>query len=104
MSKPSRLLNEDVQKEAELELLCKQCGLCCHNKVPLANGDYLIHPTNACQFLGPENRCRIYEKRFDVNPGCLSREEMISKDYVIPETCAYASIRKDYKPAKVVNE
>lgn len=101
----SRILNEVVNAEAEMELLCKRCGLCCHTKVWLLDGSgCLIHPSKKCEFLGDDNLCTVYHERFEKASHCLTREEMIAKDYVIPDSCPYSKIRPGYKPAKVVTQ
>jgi hypothetical protein len=49
--------------------------------------------------------CGIYKKRFKMNPsGCFTRNEMITKDFLLPEGCPYTRLRKGYKPARVVSE
>lgn len=98
------ILDQESERMAKLELLCHQCGLCCHNKVPLSNGTYLVHPTSTCPYLEKDNRCQIYQKRFEINPHCLTRDEMVGRDYVLPEGCPYTQLRKGYKPARVVDE
>ena len=98
----NRLLNEEVEKEAILEAMCNQCGLCCHTKVALSTGEMIIHPTDTCEFLTEDNKCSVYEKRFEVCEGCLNREQMIERDFVLPDSCPYSRIRPDYKTARVV--
>jgi uncharacterized cysteine cluster protein YcgN (CxxCxxCC family) len=91
------------KKEKELESLCRKCGLCCHVKVGLSDGSYLIHPTITCKYLTSNNECAVYDKRFECDSIiCFSREEMINKDYLIPEGCPYTKLRPGHKPAKAV--
>lgn len=104
MKSKSRILNEAVSREAELELLCSQCGLCCHLKVPLVDGSFGIHPTDTCEFLGEDNRCTVYENRFEKCSTCLTRDQMVAKDYILPEGCPYTRLREGYKASRVLTE
>jgi len=88
----------------EIESLCLQCGLCCHEKVKLSSGDVIINPTKKCKFLGEDKLCTIYESRFQLNPGCLNFKQMIAKDYILPDSCPYTKLRSDYVPAIVVTK
>lgn len=98
----SNILNENVHMDGALELICRQCGLCCHTKVRMSDGSYVIHPDNTCEHLGPDNKCRVYPDRFEKCNTCLSREEMVARDYVLPEGCPYTKLRPDYKTSRVV--
>ena len=98
---------EAVQKrqETELESLCRQCGLCCHITVGLSDGTYVLHPSIACKYLSPDNLCTVYEKRFRCDSKiCFTREEMISRDFILPEGCPYTALRKGYRPARIVTQ
>lgn len=91
------------QKELDLEALCKKCGICCHIKIGLADGSYVVHPTQTCKYLTDDNRCAVYYKRFKCDANiCFTRQEMIDKDYLLPEGCPYITLRPGYKPARVV--
>jgi uncharacterized protein len=90
------------KKDQELETLCKKCGLCCHVKVGLLDGNYVVHPTVPCKYLNTDKTCDVYDKRFTCDVKCFTREEMINKDYLLPEDCPYTKLREGYKPAKVV--
>lgn len=90
-------------KERELEALCKKCGICCHIKIGLADGSYVVHPAQTCKYLTDDNRCVVYDKRFKCDANiCFTRQEMIDKDYLLPEGCPYTKLRPGYKPARVV--
>ena len=87
------------------ESLCRRCGLCCHIKVGLSDGTYVLHPTATCKYLTPDNLCSIYGSRLkgeDVI--CFSREEMIEVDYRLPEGCPYTKMRPGYRPARIVSQ
>lgn len=94
----------NLLKRDDLEDLCTNCGLCCHNKVIFPNGDCVVHPTLTCEFLGPDRRCTVYSRRFLKCDTCLNRDEMVAKDFVLPEGCPYTKLRDGYKPARVVTE
>lgn len=101
----SRLPNhiKDSYSKAELESLCRQCGLCCHTKARLSDGSCVIHPTETCQYLGEDNKCTIYHERFKINPDCLALDKILAKDYVVPEGCPYAELKPGYKASRVVS-
>ena len=87
------------------ESLCRKCGLCCHIKVGLSDGTYILHPTATCKYLTPDNLCSIYGTRFKGDSViCFNREEMITKDYRLPEGCPYIKMRPGYKPARIVTQ
>lgn len=91
------------KKEKKYETLCRKCGLCCHVKIGLSDGNYVIHPTITCKYLTDDNKCVVYDRRFKCDVKCYTHEEMINKDYLLPEGCPYTAFRTGYKPAKVVS-
>jgi uncharacterized cysteine cluster protein YcgN (CxxCxxCC family) len=93
------------KKEKELESLCKKCGLCCHIRVGLSDGTYIVHPTAICKYLNEDNLCTNYHDRHnDKSVICFSREEMINKNYTLPEGCPYTKIKVGYKAARIVTQ
>jgi uncharacterized cysteine cluster protein YcgN (CxxCxxCC family) len=92
------------KQDSEWESLCKRCGACCHVKVGLSDGSYVVHPFIFCKHLTDNNLCVVYDRRFAVNEAkiCFSREEMISRDYILAEGCPYAKLRPGYKTAQLV--
>lgn len=88
------------------ENLCNQCptsirGKCCyflfwiidnnqiHRIVPLTK-----HP---CKYLNTKTgRCKIYKKRHEINPNCLTIKEMIISG-TIPKQCLYVKDNKEYQ-------
>ncbi len=92
------------KQETDLEALCRQCGLCCHIKVGLSDGTYVLHPFITCQYLSADNLCTVYEKRFLCDSKiCFTREEMIGRDFILPEGCPYTKLREGYRPARIVS-
>jgi len=93
------------KREKELESLCRKCGLCCHITVGLSDGTYVIHPTAVCKYLNEDNLCANYHERHnDKSVICFTREEMIEKDYTLPEGCPYTKMRAGYKAARIVTQ
>ena len=91
------------KQENELESLCRKCGLCCHVKVGLSDGSYVLHPFVTCKYLTVDNQCTVYDKRFLCDSKiCFTRKEMITKDFLLPEGCPYTALRQGYKPARIV--
>lgn len=93
-----------MANEADLESLCRQCGLCCHIKAGLLDGTFVVHPAVICKFQNEDGTCSVYHERFTLNPDCKSLREMIAQDYVLPEGCPYTFLRPGYKGATVVSE
>ena len=91
------------KQEDDIEALCRRCGLCCHVKVGLSDGSYVVHPFITCKYLSADNQCTVYEQRFSCDSAiCFSREEMINRDFLLPEGCPYTGLRIGYKPARIV--
>jgi uncharacterized cysteine cluster protein YcgN (CxxCxxCC family) len=91
------------KQEKEFESLCRRCGACCHVKVGLSDGNYIVHPYVVCKYLTHDNLCSVYDKRFiAVESKCFTREEMIRKDYILIDGCPYTNLRPGYKTAKRV--
>ena len=91
------------ERERALESLCRKSGLCCHIKVGLTDGGYVIHPTLACQYLKSNNLCAVYDKRYMYDAKlCFTREEIFDRDYMLPEGWPYTKFRQGYIPARIV--
>jgi hypothetical protein len=91
----------DPKVGADHEAKCERCGRCCYNKI-IYRGRLFYTPF-PCKHLDEQTRlCRVYERRHQVNPDCLSVEEGL-KLGVFPADCPYAQRVPDYK-APVVNQ
>ena len=56
----------------------------------------MVSLDDPCQHLDPDTHlCIVYERRFEVNPGCLSVAKGIHMR-VFPEDCPYVADRRDY--------
>jgi uncharacterized cysteine cluster protein YcgN (CxxCxxCC family) len=93
-------------RERETESLCRRCGACCHIKIGLSDGSYVVHPYVSCKYLSNDNLCAVYERRDTaiLDKLCFTREEMINKDYILVEGCPYLKLRPGYKPARLVTK
>ena len=79
------------------EAMCTQCGKCCTEKVELDGQVYISK--KYCRFLDTETKkCRVYEERFEAEPGCMTVDEGI-KVGVFPSDCPYIEDIEGYKPA-----
>jgi uncharacterized cysteine cluster protein YcgN (CxxCxxCC family) len=94
-----------LEKEKELESMCRKCGWCCHIRIRLSDGSCVVHPTATCKYLGIDNKCMNYHGRHD-DPSvvCFNRDEMIRRDYILPEDCPYTKLRIGYKGARKVTQ
>ena len=78
--------------------LCERCGRCCCVKFYL--DDELVYTPWFCHFYDPETHlCTVYERRFEVNPHCLTVEEGIAAG-VFPADCPYVRDRPGYRPPR----
>jgi len=94
-----------IKNEDKFESFCRKCGWCCHIKVGLSDGTYVIHPTETCKYLSLDNLCTNYIERLnDASVVCFSRQEMINRDYRLPEECPYTKLRTGYKAARIVTQ
>jgi uncharacterized cysteine cluster protein YcgN (CxxCxxCC family) len=76
--------------------LCRKCGRCCYAKLRIE--DELVYTTVPCPHLDEKTRlCRVYERRFETNPGCLPVEEGIRLG-VFPADCPHVADVEGYKP------
>ncbi len=82
--------------DAEHAAKCLRCGRCCYAKV-IVDGR-VIYTDVPCQYLDMETKlCRIYERRFELNPKCLTVEEGI-KMQIFPGDCPYVRGIPNYRP------
>lgn len=81
--------NQDIDKE-RWEGLCEQCGLCCFEKIEDEEGRIFFTST-PCRYLDiSTRRCRIYKKRFKVNPECVElTPELVKELKWLHRGCGY---------------
>jgi uncharacterized cysteine cluster protein YcgN (CxxCxxCC family) len=81
--------------EADRDALCRRCGRCCCRKFVLR--DIVYHTPFYCQYFDPATRlCTVYQRRFEVNPNCLTVERSLERG-VFPADCPYVAGRDDYQ-------
>ncbi len=76
----------------EWEALCDGCGKCCLNKLEDADTGEVAFTRISCRLLDGETcRCMDYANRKSIVPECvvLTRGNLDSIAYWMPETCAY---------------
>ncbi|MCB9833442.1 MAG: hypothetical protein H6807_13310 [Planctomycetes bacterium] len=79
------------------EALCRRCGKCCTEKVEVDGKIYITK--KYCRFLDPETKlCRVYENRFEAEPGCVDVPAGI-KMGVFPADCPYVADIRKYQAA-----
>jgi hypothetical protein len=70
---------------SEWEAKCKQCGLCCHEKIQIGNTVHLLF--SACKYL-VGGKCSVYDKRFQVKPDCIKlTPENVKRLGWLPSEC-----------------
>lgn len=92
--------------DTEWEGRCRQCGLCCFEKIEDERGNILYTQT-PCRYLDVVSRqCAIYERRFSINPICIKlTPDLVSTLRWLPSDCGYRnpneeSIKKSTKSPK----
>lgn len=87
---------------------CNQCpssirGLCCYFSYYDGQDNFAIFP---CPYLSKKTRrCKIYKKRFKINPNCLDMKAMI-REGAVPKECAYLENTdiQPIRPFKTINK
>jgi uncharacterized cysteine cluster protein YcgN (CxxCxxCC family) len=69
---------------------CLQCGRCCFEKIENERGN-IFYTQTACRFLDVvSRRCKIFERRFEINPGCVKlTPELVRTLRWLPRDCGY---------------
>jgi uncharacterized protein len=70
--------------------LCKQCGLCCFEKLEDDRGT-IFYTQTPCRYLDvTTRRCKIFERRFEINPCCMKlTPELVATLRWLPNDCGY---------------
>lgn len=89
MDYPLTMITEDPVGES-WEALCRHCGLCCFEKIEDESGTVFFTST-PCRYLDVVSReCRIYERRFAINPQCIKlTPELVKKLTWLHDECGY---------------
>lgn len=77
---------------------CNTCpskirGLCCYHKKNIIEGTNEVIYSNPCQYLNKAGRCKVYKKRFEINPSCLDIDKAV-RFIALPEGCKYYEVNK----------
>jgi uncharacterized protein len=83
------------------ETICKQCGLCCFEKIEDEYGT-IFHTAIPCRYLDVVSReCRIYERRFEINPECIKlTEDLVRELRWLHDKCGYRQALGLTRPRK----
>jgi len=70
--------------------LCRQCGLCCFEKLEDERGT-IFYTQTPCRYLDvTTRRCKVFERRFEINPSCVKlTPELVSTLRWLPGDCGY---------------
>ena len=79
-----------MSDNGEWEAICRQCGLCCFEKIEGENGT-IFYTSIPCRYLDVVSReCRIYERRFEINPECVKLTEKLVQEITwLHDDCGY---------------
>jgi uncharacterized cysteine cluster protein YcgN (CxxCxxCC family) len=72
------------------EALCKQCGICCFEKIIDESGTIFFTAT-PCRYLDVVTRhCKVYDRRFKINPECIQLTmEILGELDWLHDNCGY---------------
>jgi len=104
-----------IQKDGTIDFcykdlnLCNKCpasirGRCCYFSTEIIDNN-LIHwklslSKHPCKYLNTKpGRCKVYKKRHEMNPNCLTIKEMILIG-TVPKECLYVKDNQDYQRRK----
>jgi uncharacterized cysteine cluster protein YcgN (CxxCxxCC family) len=79
-----------MNNQPDWESICKRCGKCCFEKFE-STGGAIFHTRTPCRYLDVVTRkCKIYERRFSINPECVKlTEDMVRTLRWLPGDCGY---------------
>ena len=83
-------MSDASAEDSVWDTLCKQCGRCCFEKIEDERGN-IFYTQTACRFLDIiSRRCKIFERRFAINPGCVKlTPELVKNLRWLPRDCGY---------------
>jgi uncharacterized cysteine cluster protein YcgN (CxxCxxCC family) len=89
-------MKECFNDEAQWDSLCKQCGRCCFEKIEDERGN-IFYTQTPCRYLDVvSRRCKIFERRFTINPGCVKlTPELVPTLRWLPRDCGYHQAATD---------
>lgn len=104
MTESEQLLDALSRNDSRLNVsedLCRQCGLCCREKVIDAHNVIRFLPSR-CEWLRSDNKCQVYAERFSRNRSCVTARVALLMG-ILPFQCAYVQenwhlIKGWYKP------
>lgn len=79
-----------MTNNGEWETICRQCGLCCFEKIEYVDGT-IFYTATPCRYLDVVSReCNIYERRFEINPECIKLTEKLVRELRwLHDSCGY---------------
>lgn len=88
-------------EDEKWDSICKKCGSCCFEKIEDERGN-IFYMQSACKFLDIiTRRCKIFEKRFEINPNCIKlTPELVKSLRWLPPDCGYRD-SDDAPPVKI---
>ncbi len=92
---PDMTLKQTMDDDKYWENLCARCGLCCFEKIEDDSGTIFFTRT-PCRYLDVVTReCRIYERRFAINPECVKLTPDLVRDLRwLHDGCSYRKALK----------
>jgi len=87
---PFITMTDAPDNDSYWDSLCKQCGLCCFEKLENERGT-IFYTQTPCRYLDVNSRrCKVFERRFEINPGCVKlTSELVPALHWLPRDCGY---------------
>ncbi|MEI6214666.1 MAG: YkgJ family cysteine cluster protein [Desulfuromonadales bacterium] len=76
--------------DRQWDIICRRCGECCFEKIEDERGN-ILYTRTACRYLDVNSRrCKIFKRRFEINPGCVKlTPELVQSLRWLPRDCGY---------------
>lgn len=83
-------MDNEKLESTNWEELCHQCGTCCFEKLEDDSGTVFFTST-PCRYLDiTTRRCKVYERRFTINPDCIQLSPALVKNLNwLHDDCGY---------------
>ncbi|MEI6209452.1 MAG: YkgJ family cysteine cluster protein [Desulfuromonadales bacterium] len=89
-------MTESSSEDQHWDSRCRQCGLCCFEKIEDERGN-IFYTRTPCRYLDVVTRqCAIFERRFSINPTCIKlTPELVRTLRWLPSNCGYREENDD---------
>lgn len=107
LSKEQRVKVQELKKMSpqQWDSICKQCGICCLEKVNFKDRKDIVFYTDVCceKFNTTTKKCNVYNDRFKIK-GCGCKKvnlDVVLNKHLLPRTCGYVEYIFGPAPSKI---